>query len=74
MPAVIFALPERRRMSFQTLTLKSIRARPVVLKLRRPFVARIATLSEWPRTNQRNASPFLTVLAPMRRTGCLSAT
>jgi len=35
-------------MSFQTLTLKSIRARTVVLKLRRPFVARIATLSEWP--------------------------
>ena len=35
-------------MSFQTLTLESIRARPVVLKLRRPVVARIATLSEWP--------------------------
>jgi hypothetical protein len=32
MPAVIFAPPERRRMSFQTLTLKSIRARPGVLK------------------------------------------
>src|SRR6266700_3820016 len=35
-------------MSFQTLTLKSIRARPVVLQLRRPVVARIATLTEWP--------------------------
>jgi mandelate racemase len=35
-------------MSFQTLTLKSIRARPVVLKLARPVVARIATLAEWP--------------------------
>jgi len=35
-------------MSFQTLTLKSIRARPVVLKLRRPVVARIATLTDWP--------------------------
>ena len=35
-------------MSFQTLTLESIRARPVVLKLRRPVVARIATLTEWP--------------------------
>jgi len=35
-------------MSFQTLTLKGIRARPVVLQLRRPVVARIATLTEWP--------------------------
>jgi len=35
-------------MSFQTLTLRSIRARPVVLQLRRPVVARIATLTEWP--------------------------
>ena len=30
------------------LTLQNIRARPVVLKLRRPVVARIATLTEWP--------------------------
>jgi mandelate racemase len=35
-------------MNFQTLTLKSIRARPVVLELKRPVVARIATLTEWP--------------------------
>jgi mandelate racemase len=35
-------------MSFETLTLKSIRARPVVLKLKRPIVARIATLADWP--------------------------
>ncbi len=35
-------------MSFQTLTLKSVRARPVVLKLNRPVVARIATLTDWP--------------------------
>jgi len=35
-------------MNYQTLTLKSIRARPVVLRLRRPVVARIATLTEWP--------------------------
>ena len=35
-------------MSFQTLTLKSIRARPVVLELKRPVVARIATLADWP--------------------------
>jgi mandelate racemase len=30
------------------LTLKSIRARPVVLKLKRPVVARVATLADWP--------------------------
>src|SRR5260370_20664780 len=35
-------------MSFQLLTLKSIRARAVVIKLKRPVVARIATLTEWP--------------------------
>jgi mandelate racemase len=29
-------------------TLESIRARPVVLKLKRPVVARIATLTDWP--------------------------
>ncbi len=31
-----------------TLTVRSIRARPVVLPLKRPVVARIATISEWP--------------------------
>ena len=30
------------------LTLKSIRARPVVLKLERPVIARIATITDWP--------------------------
>jgi mandelate racemase len=35
-------------MSLERLTLKSIRARPVVLKLARPVVARIATLTDWP--------------------------
>jgi mandelate racemase len=35
-------------MRFESLTLKSIRARPVVLKLNRPVVARIATLADWP--------------------------
>ena len=35
-------------MNFQLLTLKSVRARPVVLKLKRPVVARIATLTDWP--------------------------
>ena len=35
-------------MKFETLTLKSIRARPVVLKLERPIVARIATMTDWP--------------------------
>lgn len=32
----------------ESLTLKSLRARPVVLKLDRPIVARIATITEWP--------------------------
>jgi mandelate racemase len=30
------------------LTFKSIRARPVVLKLERPIIARIATITDWP--------------------------
>ncbi len=30
------------------LTFRSLRARPVVLKLKRPVVARIATITEWP--------------------------
>jgi mandelate racemase len=35
-------------MSFQSLTFRSIRATPVVLKLKRPVVARIATITDWP--------------------------
>jgi len=35
-------------MPVASLTFKSIRARPVVLKLKRPVVARIATITEWP--------------------------
>jgi mandelate racemase len=35
-------------MQTATLTFKGIRARPVVLKLKRPVVARIATLTDWP--------------------------
>jgi len=35
-------------MEFESLTLKRIRARPVVLKLERPVVARIATITDWP--------------------------
>ena len=35
-------------MSHAPLTIRSITARAVVLKLKRPVVARIATLSEWP--------------------------
>src|SRR2546426_7690106 len=31
-----------------SLTVKGIRARPVVLKLKRPVIARIATITEWP--------------------------
>jgi mandelate racemase len=35
-------------MRFASLTFKSIKARPVVLKLKRPVVARIATITDWP--------------------------
>ncbi len=35
-------------MQLASLTFKSVRARPVVLKLKRPVVARIATITEWP--------------------------
>jgi len=35
-------------MQLASLTFKSIRARAVVLKLKRPVVARIATIAEWP--------------------------
>jgi mandelate racemase len=35
-------------MPVASLTFKSIRARPVVLKLKRPIVARIATIMDWP--------------------------
>src|SRR5438105_4370877 len=35
-------------MQVASLTFKNIRARPVVLKLKRPVVARIATITEWP--------------------------
>src|SRR6185437_10508404 len=48
MPSSHSSSPERFTMTFETLTLKSVRARPVVLKLARPVVARIATITEWP--------------------------
>ncbi len=35
-------------MQFERLTFKDLRARPVVLKLKRPVVARIATITDWP--------------------------
>lgn len=35
-------------MSYPTLTFRSLTARPVVLKLKRPVIARIATITEWP--------------------------
>src|SRR5215475_10197194 len=35
-------------MQLTSLTFKSIRARPVVLKLKRPIVAKIATIPDWP--------------------------
>ena len=35
-------------MQLQSLTFKDLRARPVVLKLKRPVAARIATITDWP--------------------------
>ena len=35
-------------MASASLTFKSIKARPVVLKLERPIIARIATITDWP--------------------------
>ena len=35
-------------MSLAFLTVRNITARPVVLKLKRPVIARIATIAEWP--------------------------
>ena len=35
-------------MPIPSLTFRSITARPVVLELKRPVVARIATITEWP--------------------------
>ena len=35
-------------MRISALKIKGIRARPVVLKLKRPVVARIATITDWP--------------------------
>jgi mandelate racemase len=35
-------------MRLDSLTFKSIRARAVVLKLKRPIVARVTTITEWP--------------------------
>jgi mandelate racemase len=42
------AAPELFAVQLPSLTFKSIRARAVVLKLRRPVVARIATIQDWP--------------------------
>jgi len=35
-------------MQFEPLTFKDVRVRPIVLKLKRPVVARIATITDWP--------------------------
>jgi mandelate racemase len=43
-----FANREFSSMPLQSLTFDSITARPVVLKLKRPVVARIATITDWP--------------------------
>src|SRR6202140_3420826 len=42
------AAPEKFAVQPPSLTFKSIRARAVVLKLKRPVVARIATITDWP--------------------------
>src|SRR5262245_8001645 len=45
------AAPSYREMPVMpsaSLTFRSIKARPLVLKLRRPVVARIATITDWP--------------------------
>lgn len=39
---------ELSKMRVERLTLRGIRARPALLKLRRPIVARIAAITEWP--------------------------
>jgi mandelate racemase len=39
---------EMSHMHIASLTFKDIRARPVVVKLKRPIVARIATITDWP--------------------------
>ena len=46
-----FDLPATAReepMQFEPLTFKDVRVRPVVLRLKRPVVARIATITDWP--------------------------
>jgi mandelate racemase len=43
-----FGEPGRQIVMPEPLTLREIKARPVVLKLKRPVVARIATIAEWP--------------------------
>jgi mandelate racemase len=43
-----FGEPGRQIVMPEPLTLREIKARPVVLKLKRPVVARIATITEWP--------------------------
>jgi hypothetical protein len=41
-------------MQYASLTFKGIRARSVLLKLKRPGVARIATIAAWPSQQSRN--------------------
>ncbi len=40
-------------MELGRLTLRPIQARPVVLKLKRPILARIATITDWPLIHAR---------------------
>jgi hypothetical protein len=41
-------IEQLQHVQLETLTLRSIKARPVLLKLQRPVVARIATITDWP--------------------------
>ena len=43
--------PSQEVPMFERLTLKGIKARPVLLKLERPIVARIATITDWATTS-----------------------
>src|SRR5215813_12251388 len=47
-PPIMRIQKEERTMARPSLTLRSLRTRPVVLKLKRPVVARIATIHDWP--------------------------
>ena len=61
-------------MAFEPLTFKSITARAVVLKLKRPIVTRIATITEWPLIlidlHTERASPAAPISSPTTSRRC----